>query len=185
MVVVRGPEKFKAADIWATPDDGKRYEVIDGDLYVTPSPAWGHQLVVTNLLVVLANHIKRHGLGKIVPAPTGVVLDEETAVEPDIVFISREREQIISARGVEGPPDLVVEVLSPSTQSTDRTVKMHRYAAAGIPHYWLASTSAPAIEVYRLGEDGYELVGIFGPGTTFRPELFPDLEILIDDLFAP
>lgn len=123
MVVVRGPAKFKASHLWETPDDGKRYEVIDGDLYVTPPPAWGHQLVVGRLFLRLGNFIELHGLGKIVPAPTGVVLDEETAVERDIVFVSREREHLISARGVEGPPELVVEALSPSTEATDRGIR--------------------------------------------------------------
>lgn len=184
MAVVHGPTRFKADDIWHTPDDGNRYEVIDGDLYVTPAPGWGHQLGVGNLYLFLAQHVRAHGLGKIVPAPTSVVLDEHTAVEPDIVFISRARESLISERGVEGAPDLVVEVLSPSTEATDRGVKLARYAAAGVPHYWILQLRRPSLEAYRLGLAGYELVHTSGPGEIFRPELFPGLEIRIDDLLA-
>lgn len=184
MVVVHGPARFKADDIWAAPDDGMRYEVIDGDLYVSKSPSWSHQLGLSRLHVRLANHIDANGLGKIVEGPVGVILDAETAVQPDLVYISRERAGSISERGVEGPPDLVVEVLSPSTEATDRTVKMRRYAAAGVPHYWLLDPKSRALEPCRLGEHGYELVGAYGPGTVFRPELFPGLEIPMDDLWA-
>lgn len=176
--------RFKASDIWDAPDDGKIYEVIDGDLYVTPAPAWRHQRGVGKLYVLLATFVWERGRGEITPAPTGVVLDEETGVEPDIVFVSSDRADIISDRGVEGPPDLVVEALSPSTEARDRGIKMRRYAAAGIPHYWLLNVEAHVLEPYRLGEGGYELVGVFGPGSTFEPELFPGLVISIDALFA-
>jgi Uma2 family endonuclease len=113
-----------------------------------------------------------------------VVLGPDSGVEPDLVYVSREREHIISARGVEGAPDLVVEVLSPNTQATDRGRKMRRYAAAGIPHYWLLDPRTRALEPYQLSGQGYELLGIFGPGAVFRPALFPGLEIAIDDLWA-
>ena len=176
--------RFKASDIWDAPDDNLRYEVIDGELFMTPSPSWEHQYGLGRLFWLLSDWIYERGLGVIVQAPTGVVLDEETGVEPDLVYISREREGIISARGVEGAPDLVVEVLSPSTQARDRGIKMRRYAAAGIPHYWLLDPDSRALEPYRLGETGYELIGRYGPGSSFRPDLFSGLDILIDDLWA-
>jgi Uma2 family endonuclease len=176
--------RYLADYLWESPDDGNRYEVIDGELYVTPPPSWMHQYGLGNLYLCLGSWIKGHGLGKIVPAPTGVVLSPDTGVEPDLVYVSREREDIISARGVESAPDLVVEVLSPSTRATDRGRKMRRYAAAGIPHYWILDPRARALEPYRLTAQGYEMMGRFGPGTVFRPELFPGLEIPIDDLWA-
>ena len=117
-------------------------------------------------------------------APVAVVLDEENGVEPDIVFVSQERLGIITEKGVMGAPDLVVEVLSPSTESRDRGIKMRRYAAAGVPHYWLLDYRRRRLEAYRLGAQGYELTGTYGPGDTFRPELFQDLGIPIDDLWA-
>ena len=112
------------------------------------------------------------------------MLYEETGVEPDLVYVSRERARIISARGIEGAPDLFVEVLSPSTQARDRGLKMRRYAVAGVPHYWIVDPSTRSLEAYRLGESGYESSGVYGPGSIFRPELFPGLEIPIDDLWA-
>lgn len=175
--------RFKAEDIWDAPDDQYRYEVIDGELFMSPAAAWWHQYGLGKLYRILANWVYEHALGRIVPAPVGVVLDDESGVQPDIVYVSREREHLISERGVEGAPDLVVEVLSPSTEARDRGIKMRRYAAAGVPHYWLLSPEARALQPYRLGEGGYELVGTFGPGTIFRPELFPALDIPIDELW--
>ena len=183
-MVLRTKTRYTADDLWKTPDDGNRYEVIEGKLFVMPPPGWGHQRALNTLLFVLTKHIYDHRLGEIVPAPVGVVLDDENAFEPDIVFIGNQRRQIISERGVEGAPDLVVEVLSPSTQARDRGKKMRRYAAAGVPYYWMLNYRARWLEAYRLGEAGYELVGRFSPGDTFRPVLFPGLEIAIADLLV-
>lgn len=182
-MVLRAQVRFRADDIWDTPDDGKRYEVIDGALYMTPPPNWGHQYASTTLVGHIWPHVQRHNLGKIVTAPVGVVLDDENGLQPDLVFVSRERLHIISERGVEGAPDLVVEVLSRRTQSRDRGVKMRRYAAAGVPHYWIVVPRTRSIEAYRLTETGYELIGVYGPGSIFRPEIFPGLEIPVDSLW--
>src|SRR5207253_2863949 len=100
---------------------------------------------------------------------------EHTAVEPDLLYLSPQRLHLISERGVEGPPELVVEVLSPSTQRRDRTVKLRRYARAGVPHYWIVAPATRSLEAYALGTEGYALTGTYGPGTTFEPPLFPGL----------
>lgn len=175
--------RFIASDIWDAPDNGKIYEVIDGVLYMTPAPGWFHQTAVAALVALIRNFIRPRKLGKVVTAPIGVVLDEANGVEPDVVFVSTARLSIISERGVEGAPDLVVEVLSPSTAARDRGIKMRRYAAAGVPHYWIVDPVNQTLEAYRLGTNGYELAGVFGAGDIFRPELFPGLEIPIDELW--
>jgi Uma2 family endonuclease len=182
-MALRANVRFKADDIWDCPDDGKRYEVIDGQLYVSPAPSWQHQRGSTRLLLYVGPHVIQRGLGEIVSAPVGIKLDDENGVQPHLVYISNERAHIIVERGVEGAPDLVVEVLSPSTQARDCGVKLRRYAAAGVLHYWILDPVARAIEERVLGPDGYELVGVFGPGSVFRPRLFPGLEIPIDDLW--
>jgi Uma2 family endonuclease len=174
--------RFLASDIWDAPDNGKKYEVIGGVLYVSPAPVWKHQLQLNRLNKRVINWVDDHRLGYVVTGPTGVVLDDENGVEPDLLFISHERAHIISERGVEGAPDLIVEVLSPSTEGRDRGLKLHRYAASGVPHYWILDTEGPRIEERVLGEDGYRLVGTFGPGEVFRPTLFPGLEIPLDEL---
>src|SRR5579884_4475275 len=95
MAVRRGVQ-FLATDIWDTPDDGKRYEVIDGELYVTPPPKWGHQRGITKLLVFIANYIYPRKLGEVVPAPTGLVLDDHNGLDPDLIYISSARAGIIT-----------------------------------------------------------------------------------------
>ncbi|MGH2586150.1 MAG: Uma2 family endonuclease [Dehalococcoidia bacterium] len=176
--------RFKAEDIWDTPDDGKRYEVIDGALFVTPPPGWGHQRSLNKLGFFVSGYVYERNLGEVAQAPVGVVLDDENGIEPDLIYVSKERLHIISERGVEGAPDLIVEVLSPSTQSRDKGIKMRRYAAAGVPRYWMLDYRRHFLEAHRLGEQGYELTGRYGPGDIFRPEIFPGLEIAIDDLWA-
>jgi Uma2 family endonuclease len=174
--------RFLASDIWDAPDDGKIYEVIDGDLYVSPAPVWRHQRQLNRLNVKVSVWVDGHNLGYVVTAPTGVVLDKESGVQPDLIFISRERAHLISERGVDGAPDLLVEVLSPSTEARDRGIKLRRYAASGVTHYWILDPDGPRIEERVLGEDGYRLIGTFGPGEVFRPILFPGLEIPLDDI---
>lgn len=182
-MVARRHVRFLASDIWDTPEDGNRYEVIDGALYMTPPPSWPHQNAITALAGILWPYTRRHNLGKVAVAPIGVVLDDEDGVQPDLVFVSRERLGIISDRGIMGAPDLIVEVLSPRTQTRDRGIKMRRYAAAGVPHYWMLVPRTRSLEAYRLGESGYERVGVYGPDSTFYPELFPGLEIPINELW--
>jgi Uma2 family endonuclease len=174
---------YLASYLWETPDeDGYTYEVIDGHLYVTPIPWWTHQLQLSHLNLFVTTWVHERDLGYVVGGRTAVVLDEYTGVQPDLLFISHEHDHIISKRGVDGSPDLVVEVLSPSTESRDRGLKLHRYAASGVPHYWILDTDGPRIEERVLGEDGYRLVGTFGPGEVFRPTLFPGLEIPLDEI---
>ena len=176
--------RIKADDIWDTPVDRRRYEVIDWGLFVTPPPGWAHQYGLGKLYLWVGNHVYARELGKVVMAPVGVVLDDENGLQPDMVFVSRERWDIISERGVEGAPDLVAEVLSPGTQSRDRGIKMRRYAAAGVPHYWMLDPRTRTLLAHRLGERGYELTGTHGPDSIFRPDLFPGLEIPLDDLWS-
>ena len=176
--------RYLAEDIWAMPEDGKIYEVIDGELYMTPPPSFWHQLAVRTLVAFIDAYIRPRKLGVVLPAPTGVVLDADNGVEPDVVYLSADRMHLISDRGIEGAPDMVTEVLSPSTQARDRTIKMRRYAAAGVPHFWIANPVLRTLEAYRLGAEGYELTGTYGPASTFRPELFPGLEIPIDELWS-
>ncbi len=124
-------------DYCQLPPDGRRYQLVEGELFVTPAPATAHQRVSRNLEFVLIGHVKEHKLGVIYDAPIDVILDNQTVVQPDILFVSRERIELVSDRGIEGAPDLVVEILSPRTQKIDRTTKLRVYARAGVQHIWL------------------------------------------------
>ncbi len=137
-------------DYVSLPNDGRRYEIHDGELSVTPTPTFRHQSVLAALLGVLRAHVLAHGLGEVVPAPITVVLAETTVVEPDIVYMASERMSIVSARGtVDGAPTLAVEILSPSTARNDRQTKKQLFGRYGVPCYWIVDTDARAIEVYR------------------------------------
>jgi Uma2 family endonuclease len=182
-MAVRRGVRYAADYIWESPDDDNRYEVIDGELFGSPPPVWEHQFSSGKLFLHVGQHVYRFGLGKVVSAPVGVVLDEGAGLQPDLVYVSKERADIITARGIEGVPDLVVEILSPSTRARDLGAKLERFARAGVPHYWIADPRTRTLEARELVRGSYEVTGIYGPGDIFRPALFPGLEIPIDHLW--
>jgi Uma2 family endonuclease len=141
------------AEFARLPDDGNRYEIIDGELFVTPSPDPVHTRIAFNLASLLERFVAEHNLGWVTPAPVDVLLGEGDYVQPDVVFVRREHRVEITDRGIEVPPDLVVEVLSPSTAFRDRGLKRERYARFGVPEYWIIDPEARRVEVYRLAED--------------------------------
>ena len=175
--------RFRADDIWDAPDDGKRYEVIDGALYMSTAPDLDHQRPCLALGALIWQFVRQHNLGEIFTSPVGLILDEENGLQPDLVYVSKARAAILTRRGIRGTPDLVVEVLSPSTEAQDRGIKMRRFAAAGVPHYWIIAPETRSLEAYRLGEHDYEHTGTYGPRDIFRPDLFPGLEIPMADLW--
>ena len=147
------PGRWSYAEFTRLPRDGSRYEVIAGTLCMTPAPRTAHQEVVTRLTVVLANFVQQHDLGEVLVGPVDVVFGEGDYLEPDLVFIRRERSGIISERGIEGAPDLVIEVTSPATAERDRGIKRERYAWFGVPEYWVVDPDLRQVEVYRMLRD--------------------------------
>jgi Uma2 family endonuclease len=135
------------------PDDGNRYEVIAGELYVTPAPRYEHQKLAFELGYLIRKFLEGNDLGgELTTGPVDVVFGEGDYLEPDLIFIRSDRD--IIARGiVTAAPDLVVEVISDSTARRDRGIKRERYARFGVPEYWIADIEARQIEVYRLSED--------------------------------
>jgi len=144
------------ADLAALPADGKRYELLEGEIYVTAAPRPRHQLVVGNLYLIIAEHVRRLGLGEIFLSPIDVILSDVTVVEPDLVYLDAARLERVSDRGIEGPPTLAIEVLSPSTAPADRGVKRQLSGRYGVPHYWIVDPDARVIETYRLAGATYE-----------------------------
>jgi Uma2 family endonuclease len=134
------------------PNDGNRYEVIGGELFVTPAPTPLHQKVLTRLITALDSFSEAHGLGEVF-APIDVLFGEGDYLEPDLVFVTRDRMGIVSDRAAEAAPDLVVEVLSPTTAMRDRGIKRERYARFGVAEYWIVDTKRRSIERYRLQDD--------------------------------
>jgi Uma2 family endonuclease len=133
-------------------EGGTRYEVIDGALAVTPAPTSMHQKVVANLVLTVGAFVREHALGDAFPGPIDVLFGEGDYLEPDLVFVRADRRHLVSERGIEGPPDLVVEILSPATAHRDRGIKLERYRHFLVPEYWIVDMDARTLEVWRLGE---------------------------------
>jgi len=136
------------------PDDGNRYEAIEGELCVTPAPSLRHQTISRRLLVDLVRLLVDKGHGEVWYAPIGVWFPAtDEGVQPDIIFVSNERRGILAPEGVRGAPDLVVEILSPSTASRDKGVKRALYERHGVAEYWIVDPELEAVDVWRFGAE--------------------------------
>jgi Uma2 family endonuclease len=144
-------------DYEALPADGRRYELQEGELSVTPAPSPQHQRILRNLSEIVWQHVKGRRLGEVLFAPIDCILSETTVVQPDLVYLDTTRLGFVSGRGIEGPPTLVVEILSPATTLIDRSTKRQLYARHGVPHYWIVDPEARSVEAYILAEGGYQL----------------------------
>ncbi len=144
--------RYTYADYLATPEDSsRRYEIVDGELFVTAAPRFRHQEVVINIGHLLLDLIVEHDLGKVATAPT-VRLRDDLVMEPDLVFLASESLDLIEAGRVHGPPDLVVEVLSPSNRRFDQDLKRQRYLENGVAELWIVDADAGTVDVWRQGE---------------------------------
>jgi Uma2 family endonuclease len=166
------------------PRDRNRYEVIDGELYVTPSPSVAHQLAVGHLAMLLGTHVDATGLGRVLIAPLDVLLSETTIVQPDALFLSSSKIPSPTVKNIQVAPDLVIEVLSESTAEQDRVHKKRIYARHGIPQYWIVDPENRTLEVFELAGSEYRLAGSFAGDTTATSSLFPGLEIPLARLWA-
>lgn len=161
------------ADLMALPADGKRYELHEGELSVTAAPRPRHQQIVGNLYLLMAEHVRRLGLGEVFLSPIDVILAPVTVVEPDLIYLDSGRLGLVSDRGVEGAPALVVEILSPATAAVDRGVKLQLYARYAVPDYWIVDLDVRVIETYRLRGHAYEPgPRLEGPMPVALPPLF-------------
>lgn len=153
--------RYTYEDWLSIPEDSSRlYEIVDGELFVSPPPRFRHQQVAMNVSWVLSTLSREHGLGEVVQRPIGVRLDVDTVVEPDVLFVSADRLDIIDREGaVLGAPDLVVEVLSPSNREYDRALKRKRYLASGVRELWIVDADASTVEVWLPGEPSRTISG--------------------------
>jgi len=133
------------------PDDRNRYETIAGELFVTPAPSLRHQAVLARLHLVIGAYVERHRLGHVWFAPLDVVYGPMTLVEPDLLFVAAARRDVLTEQEVTAAPDLVVEVLSPSTARTDRGRKRALYQETGVREYWIVDAEQNRVEIWRPG----------------------------------
>lgn len=165
------------------PDDGKLYEILGGELFVSPTPSWRHQLILTELLFRLRNYLGQGARGRVVSAPAGVRLSDEDVVEPDLVVILEEHRDRIDESSVAGTPDLVIEILSPGTAGRDLGAKRTLYEHAGVPEYWIVDPKAETIQVLALSGDAYREAALYRRGDTLLSPLLPGLEIPVAQIF--
>ncbi len=171
-------------DFCLLPNDGKRYEIIDGELFVTPAPMSAHQRVVTRLTSFLFQFLEEHQLGEVFVSPFDVVFSIHDVVEPDILFISKARSSVLTEKNVQGAPDLVVEVLSPTTAKVDRLTKLKLYARFGVEEYWIIDPDKPSAEIYRRSEKGLEFGMSLAPDRSLTSPLLPGFNLPLKKLVA-
>jgi Uma2 family endonuclease len=174
--------KFTYQDYLHLPDD-KRYEILEGDLVVAPSPITKHQRVSWKLEFSLIEFVRKNKLGEVFNAPYDVVLSEENVLQPDILFISQENSSIITEKNVQGAPDLVIEILSSATEYRDREIKRKIYARFGVKEYWLVDPDKQTIEVMALGESGFERVRAYPSSSRLSSPLLEGLSIDLGEVF--
>lgn len=174
-------------DLLAMPEstDGTRYEILDGVLVVSPSPATKHQRVLGNLYVMLRQALHDTRIAEVFMAPFDVVLSKTRVAEPDLLVIAAERRGMLEKRGVFGAPDLVIEILSPSNTKHDQVTKRRMYARSGIREYWIVNPDAESVEVLSLIENGlsYRQLGYYATGEMLASAEF-EVALPVDKIFA-
>lgn len=178
---VKIPENLKLTygDYLLLPE-GNRYEIIEGELFMTPSPRTIHQRVIVKLFQLINDFVKKGELGEVFIAPYDVILSKHDIVQPDIIFVSKENARIVTELNIQGTPDLVVEILSPSNKEIDLLLKKKLYAASGIKEYWIADPANKSVKLFNLGKTGYEETKT---GNILKSLVLKGLEIDISGIF--
>lgn len=185
-MVERRTRPFTYADYCAL-DDDTRHEVVDGELVVSPAPATRHQVITGRIYARLLAHAEARRLGLVLVSPLDVVLSDTNVVQPDVLFVSQARlPAIVQAKGVFGAPDLVVEVLSPSTEERDRQGKLRAYGRAGVAEHWLvAAGDQTRVEVRRRRRGGLVRVETLDRDGVLTTPLLPGLTLRVADVVPP
>ncbi len=175
-------KKYTYEDYLKTPDD-KRYELVEGELVMTPSPKTEHQRIAGKLDFHLRKFAMENKNGEVFFAPYDVYLDEENVLQPDILFVSQERSNIIGENNIQGAPDLVVEILSEATAYRDAVQKKMLYARFGVKEYWMVAPKEKFIEMYSLKNKEYALVKTFFYDDTLESPALPGLRVALKEIF--
>lgn len=184
MEPARSRAKLTYADFEQLPDDLLRHEIIDGEHCVTPAPSTRHQRVTRRLLMALGTFLEHHPLGEVFCAPFDVLLSHHDVVEPDLIYVSNERLPLLTAKNLQGPPDLVVEILSPGTKRRDLTLKRDLYRRVGVREYWLVDPDANGVTAHRWLAEDEARVTVYSEGDVLETRLLPGLQLEVTALLA-
>ncbi len=176
--------KFTYAEYRTLPE-GSRHQLIEGDLILSPAPSIRHQRIVARIFNALFNFVNARGLGEVLASPVDVILSDEDVLQPDIVYVSISRASILAAEGIQGGPDLCVEVLSDRSEALDRGATRVLYARHGVAEYWIVDPDAGLVEVYLLQEDPKKPVRTLGTSQALTAGLLPGFSLPLANVFAP
>lgn len=175
--------EMTAEKFFQLPEGPPYFQLIDGDLYMSPSPRREHQNILLNLASELRFYLRQTPLGKVYVAPSDVLFTDDRILNPDLYFVREERRAILTDHGASGAPDLVVEILSPSTAALDLGRKREIYAESGVEEYWVVSPKTRTVEVYRLRENPTEPVSVLADTDALTSALFPGWSLAVADVF--
>jgi len=174
---------FTYDDYLTLPNDGRRHEILDGELVMTPVPSTEHQEILLNLIELLRGFVRRESQGKVFCAPTDVVFSMTDVVQPDVVFVSKERLHIITKKNIVAAPDIVIEIVSEATEKMDRVTKKQLYERFGVKEYWLVDSEKQMIEVYELRGREFGPPHIYRASDTFRTALLSNFSFNVGSIF--
>lgn len=178
--------KLTYEDFLRFPEDGRRHELIDGEHHVTASPETRHQRILRRLSFAIESWLRTHPLGEMFFAPFDVKLSEFDVVVPDLIYLAAAKAEHVQTRGLFAAPDLVVEILSPSTRRIDEGIKRKLYERVGVEEYWVIDPKTDMVKIYRRSGAGFgpaEALSRTGGGALTTPQL-PGLEIALPELLA-
>ena len=178
--------KLTYDDYLLFPEDGMRHELIDGEHYVTPTPNMRHQVISGNLFGMIWSYLQQHPIGRVFAAPLDVIFSEFDVVEPDVLYLSRQRvAELAPSPWVKGAPNLVVEIGSPSTRKRDETIKRRLYERFGVDEYWIIDPELDTIKVYRRANERYERTAelTLESGDVLTTPLLPELDLPLAKIF--
>jgi Uma2 family endonuclease len=170
--------RFTYADLEHFPEDGKQREIIHGDLIVSPAPSPHHQRIVRVLSLAIANFLQDRPLGEVFFAPLDMIFDDDECIQPDVIFVSNARAGIVTKRGLEGAPDWVVEVISPSTRKRDLQVKRKLCQSFGVDVYWAVDSEVQEVHAWDGGT-----YTVYREGERLSASSLPGFTLQVDELF--
>lgn len=182
-MAIQDAVKLTYQDYLQYPDDGKHHEIIDGEHYMTAAPFFSHQYYLKKIVHQMENYLNKTNQGIVLFAPLDVILSDYDVVQPDILYVSKDNYPVIKEKGVFGTPDLVVEILSASTEQRDKKLKMDLYARYGIPGYWIVDPNEKLVFQYIFKENRYFRNSVCDKKLT--SVVIPGLTLDLEKVFSP
>lgn len=173
-----------ADEYYALPEGPPYFQLIDGELFMSPSPNFFHQEIVINIASPIREYLRRNRIGKVVIAPSDVEFDKGNIYQPDVFFIRNERLGIVDKHGAKGAPDLVVEVISGSTGRLDLGPKKMVYAAKGVIEFWAVLPRTSEVEIYRLQDSADSPAKVLHSGDVVTTDILPGFALAVAEIFA-